>query len=57
MTGAITLPAHECKRCGYVWIASPPDSIPIRCANPACRSPYYNTPRRNLKIPKEKNSE
>jgi hypothetical protein len=31
----------ECTRCGHKWIAKS-DAPPVRCASPACRSPYWN---------------
>ena len=30
-----------CKRCGYTWWPKSPKK-PITCANPKCRSPYWN---------------
>jgi hypothetical protein len=33
-----------CLRCGWTW-APFTNRPPKRCANPACRSPYWNVPR------------
>ena len=33
---------RECKRCGYVWTQRLEDD-PKRCANPSCRSVYWDT--------------
>ena len=33
----------KCLRCGYMWEAK--KGVPKRCANPSCRSPYYNRKR------------
>ena len=32
----------KCKRCGYEWVPKKEDVRP--CANPKCRSPYWNKP-------------
>jgi len=34
----------HCKRCGYEWWPKAPDK-PMLCANPTCRSPYWQTER------------
>jgi hypothetical protein len=34
-----------CLRCGWTWVPFT-TRLPTRCANPACRSPYWNVPRR-----------
>jgi len=34
---------HECNRCKYKWISKKKE--PVSCANPKCRSPYWNKPR------------
>ncbi len=31
----------SCTRCGHGWIATT-KKLPKRCANPRCRSPYWN---------------
>jgi hypothetical protein len=33
-----------CLRCGWVWVPFG-RGLPTRCANPDCRSPYWNQPR------------
>ena len=33
---------YKCKRCDYFWIREDKKGKPIRCANPGCRSPYWN---------------
>ncbi len=37
------LTQYTCNRCGYKWIPRNPD--PKVCAK--CRSPYWNSPRKN----------
>lgn len=42
----------KCKRCGYEW--NPKKEIVTICANPKCRTPYWdreriNKPRKNKK--------
>lgn len=39
------LPRYKCKRCGYSWVPRT-EEIPITCANPDCRSPYWNKERK-----------
>lgn len=34
---------HECNRCQYKWTSKA--ASPERCANPDCRSPYWNRER------------
>jgi predicted Zn-ribbon and HTH transcriptional regulator len=34
-----------CLRCGYAWFPTTPTK-PKTCANPKCRSVYYDTPRK-----------
>ena len=36
---------RKCLRCGYEWYPTTPEE-PTTCANPKCRSPYWNTPRK-----------
>ena len=35
-----------CCRCGWTWVPYR-RKRPARCANPTCRSPYWQTPRRD----------
>jgi len=42
----ITLTKLKCLRCGYTWFPRKPEP-PQACANPKCRSPYWNKPRKN----------
>ena len=37
---------HKCTRCGYEWKSY---KIPKTCANPKCKSPYWNKERQILK--------
>jgi len=34
------LDGNQCDRCGHVWYSG--ENIPLRCANPKCKSPYWN---------------
>ena len=34
---------HNCNRCGHEWFGKLED--PKTCANPKCRTPYWNKPR------------
>lgn len=34
----------HCQRCGWQWF--PRNPKPVKCANPGCKSPYWNTPRK-----------
>ena len=44
----------HCERCDFEWIPrtalKEPESIPIRCGNPTCNSPYWNL-KRKVAIP------
>ncbi len=45
-----TIKAVTCRRCKYQWV---PHSLnkPTRCANPKCRSPYWDQkPRKKRKV-------
>jgi len=35
----------KCTRCGYEWWAKDPEVDPKVCANPKCKSPYWNKER------------
>ena len=39
----------DCERCGYKWFSKPTTRkvLPLVC--PKCKSPYWNTPRKNVK--------
>lgn len=42
----ITLDGYRCERCGHEWIPRTKKKVdPIICPN--CKSPYWNTPRKN----------
>jgi predicted Zn-ribbon and HTH transcriptional regulator len=42
----VVITINVCCRCGREWTQrKPEDEKPVRC--PACRSPYWDTPRRN----------
>lgn len=34
----------RCERCGYEWTPRT-EGLPKVCANPKCKSPYWNRPR------------
>jgi predicted Zn-ribbon and HTH transcriptional regulator len=36
----------RCERCGYEWAQRDPKKTPKVCANPKCKSPYFDRPRR-----------
>ncbi len=38
------MPLNECTRCGFKW-PKQEGELPQTCANPKCRSPYWNKPR------------
>ncbi len=38
------LPHWECNRCGYKWVPRS-EKKPLNCANPKCRSPYWDKQR------------
>jgi len=38
----VTLPIHECKRCGHRWIPRK-EGLPVIC--PSCKSAYWNKER------------
>ena len=38
----------ECNRCHYKWYPRT-NKIPNNCANPKCRSPYWNKERKYVK--------
>ena len=35
---------HNCNRCGHEWSGNL--QVPKTCANPKCRTPYWNKPRK-----------
>lgn len=43
---------HTCLRCGKVWIRRIMHK-PKTCANPKCRSPYWDVPPKNKKLKQE----
>ena len=45
----------DCERCGYKWFSKPTTEkvTPTVCANPKCKSPYWNTPRKVKEAVKE----
>jgi hypothetical protein len=44
--GEIKLPGFICERCDYIWVSRiVSDQKPLVC--PRCKSPYWNTPRKN----------
>lgn len=44
-TGADHIEQRTCSRCDFTWYPRTPNP-PHTCANPACRSPYWDRPRR-----------
>jgi hypothetical protein len=42
-----TVVFYKCERCGHEWLprteGTPPPKV---CPNPACKSPYWDVPRR-----------
>lgn len=36
--------AYQCERCGHIWLPRNTEKEPIVC--PHCKSPYWNTPRK-----------
>jgi len=50
------LPRYECNRCGYKWVPRS-EKVPMACANPKCRSPYWNKIRERKVKQVDKNSE
>jgi len=36
--------AYKCERCGHIWLPRKADKEPRVC--PKCKSPYWNTPRK-----------
>ena len=44
--GIVTRQAWKCDRCDHEWL-SRDNEKPLRCAS--CKSPYWNTPRRDNK--------
>lgn len=51
----MTIHIHHCLRCGHEW----PSKLekPLRCANPRCKSPYWDRPRRNEAQGRQKESD
>jgi predicted Zn-ribbon and HTH transcriptional regulator len=45
VTADITIAGVQCSRCGHKWV---PKGLtrPKRCANPKCRSPYWDIEKR-----------
>jgi len=41
----ISLEGFKCERCGHEWVPRAKGEEPKVC--PACKSPYWNTPRRS----------
>jgi len=50
-----TVVAFICERCGHEWLPRDPDDPPRRC--PACKSPYWDRPRRTPKSDEGENEE
>ena len=42
-----TVTTVHCWRCGHTWLPRLVGRAPVKC--PACKSPYYTTPRRTRK--------
>ncbi|HXI15940.1 MAG TPA: hypothetical protein VNM48_06180 [Chloroflexota bacterium] len=43
----VQLWGFRCERCGHEWLPREKDVVPKVC--PKCKSPYWNTPRRETK--------
>lgn len=43
----IKIDAYKCERCGHIWVPRDEDKEPKVC--PKCKSPYWNTPKKNRK--------
>jgi len=43
-----------CQRCGYSWKARADRELPNNCANPRCKSNFWDTPRKYKQKPKDK---
>lgn len=45
VTNFMALPFKlRCRICGHEWIRKS-DSLPMRCPNPKCQSPYWDRPK------------
>lgn len=47
----IKLQTIKCLRCGYEW--TPRGEKIVRCANPKCRSVYFDVPKKDTNEKKE----
>jgi hypothetical protein len=48
--GMVRIWGWHCERCGHEWTPRNRDQAPKVCPNPACKSPYWQTARRNPKV-------
>jgi len=52
--GRASVNAYQCDRCGHIWLPKTWDGKPkslnklLPKVCPACKSPYWNTPRKNV---------
>jgi len=44
-TNKMPLQIFHCLRCGYEWVGRRGRPAPKTCANPKCRSPYWDRER------------
>lgn len=48
----IKVDAFQCERCSHIWLPHKREEAPGRCAK--CKSPYWNTPRKEQAAPAKK---
>ena len=44
----ITMKGYMCERCEHKWVPRALGQVPKVC--PKCKSPYWNTPRKEAKV-------
>lgn len=56
VVSTIEVTLYECERCEYQWVPRKTldEDQPLPKTCPSCKSPYWNTPRRNPKNGKKK---
>ena len=45
----VIIDGWKCCRCNYEWVSQQMPSKPVTCANPKCRSPYWDIPKKEKK--------
>jgi predicted Zn-ribbon and HTH transcriptional regulator len=38
----------KCEKCGYEWNPRDPESPPDQCANPTCKTYYWDRPHKSM---------